>query len=321
MLRSSLLAAISIAASLSVPLAAHAAYPDKPVKIVVAYPAGQGTDLATRYFADQLSKALGQPFYVENRGGAGGNIGTNIAAHAAPDGYTLTMGTNATHVLNEFMYTSMGYSPAKDFEPVALVATFPMVLVAGRNSPLSSVKDVLAAARSNKKTADIGMPSTTARLVLELLKEQSKAPLFGIPYKGSATALTDVLGGQIPVAIDTVAAVRTYVQGGKLKALGITSLRESQLMPGVPTVASQGVPGFQVIAWNALYAPKGTPKEVIARLNASINKILSQAETRKWLLNMGYEPAGGSAADLAGFARDERSKWAPIIKKAGIRAG
>ncbi|MBO1111015.1 Bug family tripartite tricarboxylate transporter substrate binding protein [Bordetella petrii] len=320
MLRSTMLAACVLAAA-AAPASAQQAYPDKPVKIVVAYTAGQGTDVASRYFAEQLSKVLGQTFYVENRGGAGGNIGTDIAARAAPDGYTLTMGTNATHALNQFLYPTMTYDAERDFEPIALVATFPMALLAGGDSAFKSVPDVLAAARAKKGAADVGMPSTTARLVLELLKEQTGAPLFGVPYKGSSTAMTDVIGKQIPLTIDTVAAARPQVAGGKVKVLGVTSRKPTELLPGAPTIASQGVDGFEVIAWNALYAPKGTPPEIVARLNQAINQILSQPATRKHLLQMGYEPAGGSAQDLADFARAERRKWQPIIKKAGIRAG
>ena len=319
MLRSILLAACLVAAV--APASAQHAYPDKPVKIIVAYTAGQGTDVATRYFAEQLTQLLGQTFYVENRGGAGGNIGTDIAARAAPDGYTLTMGTNATHALNQFLYPSMTYDAARDFAPVALVATFPMALLASGDSSFDSVGDVLQAARGKKGVADVGMPSTTARLVLELLKEQTGAPLFGVPYKGSSTAMADVIGKQIPLTIDTVAAARPQVDGGKLKVLGVTSRQASALMPGAPTISSQGVDGFEVIAWNALYAPKGTPPAVVTRLNQAINQILGQPATRQRLLQMGYEPAGGTAQDLADFAQSERRKWEPIIKKAGIRAG
>ena len=320
MLRSTLTAACILAAA-TAPAAAQLAYPDKPVKIIVAYTAGQGTDVATRYFAEQLTQLLGQTFYVENRGGAGGNIGTDIAARSAPDGYTLTMGTNATHALNQFLYPSMTYDAERDFAPVALVATFPMALLAGSDSPFGSVADVLKAARAGKGAADVGMPSTTARLVLELLKEQTGAPLFGVPYKGSSTAMTDVIGKQIPLTIDTIAAARPQVEGGKLKVLGVTSRQPTELLPGAPTVASQGVDGFEVIAWNALYAPKGTPPEVVVRLNQAINQILKQPATRQRLLQMGYEPAGGSAQDLADFGQAERRKWEPVIRKAGIRAG
>lgn len=315
-------AALSVAAFFSLnPQAARGAYPEKPVRIVVAYQAGQGTDVATRYLAEKLSAKLGQAFYVENRGGAGGNIGTDVAARAEPDGYTLTMGTNATHALNEFLYPQLTFDAKRDFVPIALVATFPMALMVAADSKLQSVGDLLAAARRGKGAADVGMPSTTARLVLELMKDQTQAPLFGVPYKGSPTAVSDVMGGQIPVLIDTVAVARAQVAGGKLRALAVTSQGPSELLPGVPSVAQQGVPGFEVIAWNALYAPKGTPRSVVDRLNQAVNQILHEPEARARLLQLGYEPAGGTPEDLARFADEERAKWGPIIRKSDIRPG
>jgi tripartite-type tricarboxylate transporter receptor subunit TctC len=164
------------------------------------------------------------------------------------------------------------------------------------------------------------MPSTTARLVFEFLKERTNAPLFGVPYKGSATAMTEAIGGQVRVIIDTVTATRPHVDGGRLKALAVTSLKASELLPGVRSAAEQGLPGFEVIAWNALYAPKGTPPAIVNQLNAQMQKILAQPETRQRLLALGYEPAGGTPQQLAEFGRAERRKWGPIIKAAGIKA-
>ena len=169
------------------------AYPNKPVRIVVAYQAGQGTDVISRLVAEQLTKSLGQSFYIENRGGAGGNIGTEVAARAAPDGYTLIMGTNGTHTMNQFLYQSLGFNPEKDFDPIILVGTFPMVVMTGADSPIKSIDDLIARVKANPRGADIALPSTTARLVFELLKERSQAPLFGVPYKGSSAAHTDHL--------------------------------------------------------------------------------------------------------------------------------
>jgi len=295
-------------------------YPTKPVRIVVAYAAGQGTDVATRFLAEHLGKALGQTFFVENRGGAGGNIGTAEAARAAPDGYTLTMGTNATHALNQFLFASTGFDAEKDFEPIALVSTFPMVVLAGANTPFQAVPDLFAAARANPKSADIALPSTTARLVVELMKEQSKVQLFGVPYKGSAAATTDVIGGQVPLSVDTISAARPQLAAGKLRPVAVTSLKQTALLPGVKTVAEQGVEGFEVIAWNALYAPRGTPAAVVKRINAEVAKLLAQPEIRARLLQLGHEPAGGTPEQLGEFARAERAKWGPLITKVGIKA-
>ncbi len=222
----------------------------------------KGTDVATRYIAERLNKALGQHFYVDNKPGAGGNIGTEAAARATPDGYTLTMGTNATHGTNQFLYDTLPFDAEKDFEPVILIGSFPMVIAANPAFPGNTVADLIATAKATPKGIDIAMPSTTARIVFELLKAQSQAPLFGIPYKGSATAMTETIGGQVPLIIDTVTAVRPHVAAGKLKAIAVTSLKRTELLPGVKPVAEQGLPGFEVIAWNALYAPNGTPKDI-----------------------------------------------------------
>jgi len=301
-------------------VAAAQGYPNRPVKIIVAYQAGQGTDVATRYIAERLNKALGQAFFIDNKPGAGGNIGTEAAARSTPDGYTLTMGTNATHGTNQFLYDAVPFDAEKDFEPIVLIGSFPMVIAANPSFPGNSIADVFAAAKSAPKSADIGMPSTTARIVFELLKAQSQAPIFGVPYKGSATAMTDTIGGQGPLIIDTVTAVRPHVAAGKLKAIAVTSLKGTELLPGVKPVAEQGLPGFQVIAWNALYAPKGTPKETIEILNREINKILAQPESHQKLKDLGFDVGGGTAEQLAEFGRSERRKWGPLIAASGIKA-
>ncbi|MCC2596300.1 tripartite tricarboxylate transporter substrate binding protein [Pusillimonas sp. MFBS29] len=314
----------ALAALLTVTVAAASSalassYPEKPVKIIVAYQAGQGTDIATRYFADYLTKAMGQTFIVENRGGAGGNIGTQAAARAEPDGYTLTMGTNATHVLNSFLYSSLPFDPVRDFEPIILVGSFPMVISTTPDTKFNTIPDILNAARTTPGSADIGMPSTTARLVFELLKDQTGAPLFGVPYKGSSMSISNLIGGEIPLSIDTITATRAQLSAGKLKAIAVTSEKETDLLPGVPTVASQGVDNFEVLAWNALFAPKGTPKDIVMKLNLELQKFLSMPETRKRLLELGYDAGGGTPEKLMQFTESERKKWAPVIEKAGIK--
>jgi tripartite-type tricarboxylate transporter receptor subunit TctC len=299
--------------------AAAQGYPNKPIKIIVAYPAGQGTDIATRYLAEQMSRELGQPVVIDNKPGAGGNLGTELAARAPADGYTLTMGTNATHVLNQFLYARLAYEPEQDFVPVALVGTFPMVVAVNPASPIQNTADLLGEVRRNARGADVALPSTSARLVVELLKERSGVALFGVPYKGASGAVADVMGGQVPVIVDTPTSLRPLLSGGKLRAIAVTSRQPSALVPGIKTVAEQGHAGFEVVAWNALYAPKGTPAEVVNLLNKTLNKVLQQPESRQKLLDLGFEPAGGPASQLEEFARGERSKWKPIIAAAGIR--
>ena len=294
-------------------------WPTKPVKIIVPYQAGQGTDVGARLFAEQLTKALGQQVYVDNKPGAGGNIGTAEAARSPNDGYTLLMGTVATQTMNEFLYPSVGYDSQKDFEPIALVGMLPMVISANPSFAANSVAELVAAAKAKPDKIDIALPSTTARLVFELLKDRSGAPLFGVPYKGSASAMQEVTGGQLPVIIDTATATRGQVAGGKLKPLGITTLKSSALLPGVKSVAEQGFPGFEVTAWAALYAPRGTPKAIVDRLNAEVTRILAEPETRQRLLQIGFEPAGGSPDELASFEKRERDKWGPLIKAAGLK--
>ncbi len=311
--------ALLIAAAVLPLLAAAQSYPNRSVRIIVPYPAGQGTDVAARHFAEKLSKAFGQTFYVENKAGAGGNIGADAGAKAAPDGYTLTMGTNATHAQNPFLYSAMPFDAAADFEPIILTGMLPMVIAANPAFSASSVSELIAAAKSRPGKLDVALPSTSARIVLELLREHAQTPLFGVPYRGSAAAMTDVIGGQLPLTIDTVTAVRPQVEAGRLKAIAITSLQGSELMPGVKSVAEQGVAGFEMTAWNALYAPRGTAHAVIETLNAEMEKILAQPETRQRLLQLGIEPAGGSPERLRTFADKERAKWGPLIKAAGIK--
>jgi len=301
-------------------VAVAASYPEKPVRVIVPYQAGQGTDVATRFLAEHLTKALGQTFVVENRPGAGGNIGAAEAARAAPDGYTILMGTNGTHVLNPYLYSSLTFSPEKDFDPVILVSTFPMVLVTPPESAYTNVKTLLEAASAKPDSINVGMPSTTARLVLELLKKQTGTRIAGIPYKGSSTVMTDLIGGRVAISIDTVSASRSLIDGGKIKPIAVTSLKPSALLPGVPSVADTGVNDFQVVAWNGVYAPHGTPPAVIKTLNTALADILKQPDVQKRLLQLGHEPAGGSPKDLGDFAESERKKWAPIIKTAGLKA-
>ena len=294
-------------------------YPSKPVKVIVPYPAGQGTDVAARYFAEQLSKSLGQNFYVDNKPGASGSVGAEVAARAPADGYTLVMGTNAIQTMNQFLYPSIGYDPDKDFAPIMLVGTLPMVIAANPSFAANSVAELVAAAKAKPDKIDVALPSTTARLVFELLKQRTGAPLFGVPYKGSAAAMTEVMGGQVQVLVDTATATRGHIASAKVKALGITTLKPSELLPGVKPVVEQGVPDFEVAGWNAFYAPRGTPEPVIALLSQELAKILALPETRQRLLQLGLEPAGGTAASLAAFEKKERDKWGPLIKAVGLK--
>lgn len=314
-----LLTACAVSLGIAQPAAAQS-YPTKPVRIVVPYQPGQGTDVATRFLAEHLSRTMGQSFVVENRPGAGGNIGAAEVARAAPDGYTLLMGTNGTHVLNQYLYDSMPFDPEKDFVPVMMVSSFPMAFLVQASSPHHSLSDLLSAAKSRPGTINVALPSTTARLVLERMKQQTGSDLKAIPYKGSGTSMTELIGGQVDVAIDTVSSARPFLASGKLRALAVTSLQATALLPSVRTVAAQGVEGFQVVAWNGLYAPRGTPPAVVQKLNTALVALIAQPEVRQRLLDLGHEPVGGPPGDLGAFARSERQKWAPLISQTGLKA-
>ena len=303
-----------------VPFAHAQDWPSRPVRLILPFAAGGAADVVTRITMTRVGEQTGQPFLVDNRTGASGNIGTEAAARSPNDGYTLLMGTVATQTMNEFLYPSTGYDSAKDFAPVILVGMLPMVLSANPEFKASTVQEVIAAAKAQPDKVNVALPSTTARLVYELFKAKTGAPLFGVPYKASATAMTETMGGQVPLIIDTATATRGHAQSGKLKPIAITTLKTSELLPGVKSVAEQGVAGFEVTAWAAMYAPAGTPKEIVTRLNAEVAKILALPETRQRLLQLGFEPVGGTPEKLAAFEKQERAKWGPVIKAAGLKA-
>ncbi len=302
----------------ALPPAAAQGYPTRPVRIIVAFQAGQGTDVATRFIANQLSQALGQSIIIENRPGAAGNLGTAVAARAEPDGYTLLMGTAGTHAMNPALYDNPGFDVEKDFEAVAVTCLIPMVISVHPSLNVNSLGDLAAMAKAQPDKIDVALPSTTSRVVSELLRGAG-VRLFNVPYRGSATASADVLGGQVKVIIDTVGATRPLV--GKLKPIAITSAKESALLPGVKSVAEQGFPGFEVVAWNTLFVPRGTPPEVKARLADELSKILAKPETTKALRDLGFDPAPAmNPAEVTAWVRSERDKFSTVIKNAGIKA-
>ena len=295
-------------------------YPNRPIKLVVPYPPGQGTDLLSRIIAERVSASIGQQVVVENRPGAGANIGTEFVAKALADGYTLLMGTNATHAMNPAMYASIPFDPIRDFAPIMIVGTLPMVLSANSAFPAASLKEVIAQARAKPNTVNVALPSNTARVVLELLKQADGADLFGIPYKGSGAALTDLIGGQVQLMIDTATATMAQASAGKIRAIAISTTQRTEIAPNLPTFAESGVPGFDIAGWNALFAPRGTPPEIVNLLNAEVAKALAQPEVRQRILRMGSEPGGGSPEKLKAFVESEVQRWGNLIRKAGIRA-
>jgi tripartite-type tricarboxylate transporter receptor subunit TctC len=294
-------------------------WPQRVVRIVVPFVPGGGTDAIARILAAGLTKSAGYQIVIENKGGGSTNIGTEAVAHAAPDGYTLLMGTNATQTMNEFLYPSTGYDAAKDFAPVVLVGMLPMVVAANLDFVPGTIPALVAAAKAQPDKINVALPSTSARVVFEFLKERTGAPLFGVPYKGSGTAMTEVMGGQVQLIVDTATALRGHVQNGKLKAIAITTLKSGDLLPGVKSVAEQGIAGFEMTPWTAMYAPRGTPKEIVDKLNAEVMKVLAEPEARQKLLQLGFEAAGGTPDQLGAFEKSERAKWGSLIKAAGLK--
>lgn len=296
-------------------------WPNKPLRIVVPYAAGQGADVLTRLVADNLAQSLGQPIVVENRAGAGGNIGTASVARSTGDGYTFMMGTNATHAANEFLYPDPGFKP-DDFAAVAMVGLLPMVIcTTAADLPQNGIQQLIEKARKHPDTLNVGLPSTTAQVVFSEFVRSAKAPLFPVRYKASGQSMTDVMGGQIPLVIDTVTAARPHIQAGKIKALGITSLRASDMLPGVKPVSEQGVENFDVVAWDAFFAPKGTPAAVIERFSSALGKAMSDPALQQRLRDIGVEPLFMPHQELATFVKSEREKWGSIIREANIKLG
>jgi len=294
-------------------------YPTRPVRVVVPYPAGQGTDIFGRRFAEFYQRRLGHPFVVENRAGAGGNIGSALVARAEPDGYTLLWGTNATHAANEFMFASLGFDPVADFVPIAAILSLGMVLYTGAESPHRTLADLLAAARARPGQVSIGVPSTTARVAAEILRRAAGVEIQQVPYTGSAQALTGALRGDVAGVVDTIASSLGQVQGGRIRPLGVSLGSRSGSLPDVPTFREQGVDA-EVTAWNAFYAPKGTPAEIVRALNEASNAALADPELRAGVIRGGAEPLGGTPADLLALMRADRAKWQPVIESLGLRA-
>jgi tripartite-type tricarboxylate transporter receptor subunit TctC len=313
--------ALALIALASTGFAARAqSYPAKPVRFIVPFPAGQGTDVATRHLAEQLTKALDQNFYVDNRPGAASRLGVEMLARAAPDGYTIGIGTSGSHTINPNVFANLGYDPEQDFEPVSLTGMLPLLVAAHPAFPANNIAELVAAAKARPNTLNVALPALPQRVAFELLRQQTGAPLFAVPYKGTSTALPEVMSGQVPLVIDSLTALKTHVDSGKLKALAVTSLRSTELMPGVKSVAEQGVPGYELTAWNAVFAPKGTPAPILAQLGAEIRRILQQPETRHRLASLGFEVVGSTPQQLADTVRTEREKWGRIIRANNIQA-
>lgn len=318
-------AAATALGAAALPAAAQGNWPTgKAITYVVPFAAGGTTDTLARLIGQQLGPALGTTVVVENKGGAAGSIGSEAAARAAPDGYTLLGGTVSSHAINISLYPKLGYDPLKSFAPVTLIGTNPVVLVVAANSPYKTLKDVLAAAKAKAgglASASAGTGSSQ-HLAVELLAYKSGVKFTHIPYKGSGPAIQDVISGQVDMMFDTTVVAAPHIQSGKLRAIAVTSPQRLASLPDVPTVAESGVNGladFQVQSWQAVFVPAATPAPVVTRLHDEIRKILAQPDMQNRLKGFGMEPADLPPAQVAAFQKAEVDKWAQVIKAANIK--
>lgn len=314
----------AVGALLGLALAAIAGaqdYPNHPIRLVVPQPAGGPTDIVARIVAQKLGERLGQQVIVDNRPGAGSNIGTDIVAKAPKDGYTLVVGT-VQHIVNRYLFVSLPYDPVKDFAPVTLMTKAHIVLVVNPDMPARNLAELLALAKAKPGTmawASAGNGST-GHLALELLKVDAGIDVTHIPYKGTQPALTDVLGGRVPVMFDGVITSLPHIKAGKLRPIAVASLTRSPLLPDVPTMTEAGLPGFEAVGLAAVLAPAGTPPEIVNRLSREIAAILKAPEVRDQLVAMGLEVVASTPAEYTDYIGVESTKWGKIIRDAKIQA-
>jgi tripartite-type tricarboxylate transporter receptor subunit TctC len=300
------------------------AYPSKPVKVIVAFAPGSATDILARLMADYFSKSMGQPFVVENRPGAGGIPGTEFAKNAPADGYTLTMCPSGPFGVNPAIYSKLPYNPlpGTDFEPIGNIGFTPQTIVVGAQQPWKTLKELVDAAKA--KPGEIAYGSlgigSTSHLTTEALSSAAGIKLNHIPFKGSGEAQAQLIGGNVPMMSDTVPGVLAQVKAGKLRALGVAIPQRSPYLPDVPTIAEQGYAGFESVGWIGLAAPAKTPREILDRLNAELQKMLADPAVKKRMDELAFTPVGGSRDDFAAFIRAEIAKWTRIAKASGAKA-
>jgi tripartite-type tricarboxylate transporter receptor subunit TctC len=296
-------------------------YPARTVTLVVPYPPGGGVDAMARVVAAKLSDALHQQFIVDNRAGAGGTIGTRAVAQAAPDGYTLLLGHTGTISINPSLYVRAGYDPRRDFAPIGLVASMPVALLAHPSFPAKSVADFVAIAKKDPGKLNLGTAAvgTGGYMCAELFKSEAGVNVAIIPYKGSAPVMNDLLGGHVPIAFSVLPPALGNIQGGKLRAIAVTSKKRFSLLPDVPTFDESGLPGFEAVLHYGLLAPAGTPKEIVDRLGVELRKLVELPEVQKQIHNEGGDPLTSTPAEYAADIDREERKWGGLVKKLGLK--
>ena len=314
------IAGMALLASSALVCAQSAGYPQRPIRIVVAYTPAGATDILARTVGQKFTETWGQPVIIDNRPGANGNIGTEYAAKATPDGYTLLMVTAGTHGINPGLYRKLGFDAVKDFAPVSLVAMVPNIFVVNNAVPAKDLKEFIAYAKANPGKLNYGSPGngSTAHLSMELFKSMTGVQMLHIPYKGSAGVLADLIGGQIVAMMDNMPPYVPQVKAGKIRALAVSPARRSPAVPDVPTVAEAGVPGYDSGAWFGLVAPANTPKDIVNKLARETARVLKLPDVSARLSDLGAEPVGGTPEQFAVHIKAEIAKWAKVIKGANV---
>lgn len=319
----SLVIAASGAAHAQAPAAGPAsagAFPNKMVRIVVPFPPGGSTDVLARKLADAMTQDFGQSVIVENRPGAGGTVGSAFVARAPADGYTLLMGVTGSHAVSYSLYAKPSYDPVKDFAAISMIVNSPLMLVRNANVPARTVPEYVTYAKSRPAQVTYGSPGngTSMHLTGEMFALATGAQLLHVPYKGSAPALNDLLGGQLDSMFGDLLVVQQFVKSGKIQAIAVTSQQRHPMFPDVPTVAESGVPGFEALSWQGLFAPAGTPPEVVAALNAEVTKVLDRPDMKAFFSSQGFIVTPSSPDAFKTFVAAEVKKWAAIVKAAGV---
>ena len=302
-------------------VAAQQNFPARPVRLVVPYPPGGNVDITARIIGPVLGEIVGQTIIVDNRSGAGGNVGAGLVAKAAPDGYTLLMGSSAPLAINPIVIKDTPYDPLKDFTPISRVHVVPLVVLAGPKSGIASIKELIARAKASpgKLPAASAGTGTTNHFGIELFNTMAGVRLLHVPYKGSGPALTEMLGGQVPVMFDQLSASIGYVRDGRLRALAVASARRASVLPAVPTLDESGLRGYEASTFIGVLAPAGTPKAVVATLSAAMRKVMETAMVRDKFLGLGAEPGSSSPGEFSRLIADELAKWRDVAQKAGLK--